>query len=213
MEKMFDVVYSALYPSWAHLGEVSKNFVLAYDSKDITDKNSVLVLHGGEDISPSFYGEKPNYFCVAGPFPSERDKLERDMYLRAIELNIPVVGICRGAQLACSLNGGKLAQHVLNHNSGGHPITLKNGETIATNSLHHQMMITDGTDHELLGWCDPPRSTEYLGENERKLSIDSEPEIVWFNQTKTLAIQGHPEWLPFHHPLVQFMLQTLKEKL
>lgn len=210
---MFNTVYSALYRDYAHLDRFANNEQTISSPDEMIDPNSILILHGGEDISPSLYGQRPNHYTGANVKLSSRDNYERDLFLRATEMEIPILGICRGAQLSCVLNGGTLVQHVENHTKGSHKIELKDGVTIPTNSLHHQMMVPWDISHELLGWSKTKLSPKYLGENEVELDMPCEPEIVWFKTSKTLAIQGHPEWLPFEHPLVQYMINTFKEKL
>ena len=110
--------------------------------------------------------------------------------------NIPMIGVCRGAQLACAFAGGSLAQHVTGHGHNHKITTLRDGEVVTTSS-HHQMMNPAGTDGLVLAWSTERLSQCYQGE--RAVDIVSmkerdEPEIVWFGSTRTLAIQGHPEW-------------------
>lgn len=212
---LFDKVYSALYNDSAHLDKVSLGEETVYLPDQLKTKNSILVLHGGVDISPSLYNKAPHPLNQAGEALGHRDILERKLYLRAVELGIPVLGICRGAQLACALNGGSLVQHVKGHISGNHTLELKDGSFIPANSCHHQMMYPwDVKGMELLGWSSSKISNTYQGEKpEEELDMRAEPEIVWFDHTKTLAIQGHPEWLPYNSALVQYMIKTLREKL
>lgn len=210
---MFNTVYSALYSDYAHLRRFSNHAETVVSPEEIIDPKSILILHGGEDISPTLYGQKPNHYTSATQLLSRRDIVERSLFIKATELGIPILGICRGAQLACSLNGGSLVQHVDNHTRGQHRIELENGTFIPTNSLHHQMMVPWKTNHELLGWSKEPLSPRYLGENNQEIDMKCEPEIVWFKDSNTLAIQGHPEWLPFSHPLVKYMIQQFKERL
>lgn len=205
--------YSVLYPSFAHFDNIVDNCVVVRGAEEIKDKDAILILHGGEDISPSLYGEEVNSFTGAKNTPSRRDIIEQECFLKAKEIGIPILGICRGAQLACALNGGSLVQHVTGHTVGSHLLALKNGTFIPSNSCHHQMMIPWGTEHELLGWSKFPLSKFYIGEKDEELSMGVEPEIVWFKNSKTLAIQGHPEWLPYNHPLVQYMFKVFMEKL
>lgn len=114
----------------------------------------------------------------------------------AIELGLPIVGICRGAQLGCALAGGILVQHVENH-CETHLIATKDGRRLITSSLHHQMLFPWYVEHELIAWASPSRSQMYVGltdEEEGDLPA-FEPEIVWFPKIKCLAVQGHPEFM------------------
>lgn len=160
-----------------------------------------LVVWGGEDISPSLYRSSVSPFCGATATQSRRDKLEASAMLACIGLGIPIIGVCRGAQLACALSGGKLIQHVTGH-AGTHPITTDDGRELLTSSVHHQMMypwdVKDG--FKVVAWSSNRRSSRYeTGEGEEAISEHAgemvEPEIVWFERTKSLAIQGHPEFM------------------
>jgi hypothetical protein len=84
------------------------------DFKDI----DCLLLWGGEDIHPSFYREAPhprNETQQAAP--SERDIHEWKAMLYCKAHNIPMIGVCRGAQFLCVFAGGKLAQDVDRHDT------------------------------------------------------------------------------------------------
>lgn len=150
-----------------------------------------LILWGGNDIHPSLYKEEehPN----AGPYDKNRDLLEIQLYWKTIrEENIPVIGICRGAQLVCVLNGGKLHQHVPSHLGNSHSLYKPNGECIVEYAAadHHQVMIPAGN-YEIIAQSFPSIAIDNLGQ---PYSTAPVPEIVYWPKTKTLAIQPHPEW-------------------
>ncbi|MCA2570681.1 gamma-glutamyl-gamma-aminobutyrate hydrolase family protein [Microcystis sp. M42BS1] len=152
---------------------------------------SALILWGGEDIATSFYNEAPVY-SFSNYQPSRRDLIERNLVNRAKELKIPILGVCRGAQLLCALDGGKLWQHVDNHAGFDHEVELYDGRVIQTNSLHHQMMRPrDGND--LLGWS-VPRSPIKFDQNGEHNDVKPEPEVVHFVDMMALGVQGHPEY-------------------
>jgi putative glutamine amidotransferase len=68
-----------------------------------------LVLGGGGDIDPKYYGE-PNH--QAQDPHRERDEMELALFKQARERGMPVLGICRGLQLINVGYGGTLAQHI-----------------------------------------------------------------------------------------------------
>ena len=158
----------------------------------------LLVLWGGEDISPSIYKQE-KVLAQAGNHPSPRDKCEINLARAAIQEGIPILGICRGAQLLCALGGGSLYQHVDNHGYGEHKLVYQ-GEEMTTNSCHHQMMIP--TDEMVVIGYSPCLSPEkYLDQKVPVVHTDVEPEIVHFPKMNALGIQGHPEWLIESHKL------------
>lgn len=176
----------------------------------------LICFGGGEDISPGLYGHK-----LVGSHseqtPSYRDLFEKEAWKIAVSANKPILGICRGAQLACVLSGGGLIQDVRGHGparSGDHVLDTIDGGLIPFNSYHHQMMVPGGTKHKLLAWLTVPPVTADTGPN-RAYQMDStkvklpnpfnkEPEIVYFTESKALAIQGHPEFYndPMEEPVV-----------
>lgn len=208
-------VYSALYPWFAHLDTMDevKDWKTVYLPKHLEKDNALLLLHGGADISPSIYGEKANKHVYNDEL-SNRDAMEIALFTEAVKRGIPIVGICRGAQLACALAGGKLYQHVTGHNGGEHRVTTIDGERFKTTSAHHQMMNPSMVNHEILAWSSVSLSKEYIGEEDQKLPTPTvEPEIVFFPQIKTLGIQGHPEWMKVKTGFVQHILKLISEKL
>lgn len=205
-------IYSALYGDDAHLakfGEVET----VYHPAQLETKNSILILHGGQDISPSIYGHKTSKRTQAGDEMSSRDLSEVLLARRAIEFGIPIFGICRGAQLACALAGGSLIQHVNGHGGGYHAVKTSTGDVHKTSTCHHQMMNPWQVNHELLAWSAPALSGEYVVEHEELIDMEKEPEVVFFPDIKALAIQGHPEWMPENSEFVQYCLSLVEEKL
>lgn len=185
--------------------------------KDIKDGAPIdaLVIWGGEDISPSLYNDTVSIYTGASERLSYRDQIESAAVYEAIRRDIPVIGICRGAQLVCALSGGRLIQHVTNHTIS-HPMRTVDGRTVETSSMHHQMMYPYDLPeeaYELLAWCAPKRSTMYVvsDDNHEEKGMEEHPEceVVWFPKSKCLAIQGHPE---FHrHPETDVFVQYCME--
>ena len=205
-------VYSALYGDDAHL-DTFGSLETVFEPKDLKNTNSILILHGGEDISPSIYGQTPSKYTHASKKLSQRDRYEINLAEQAIKLGIPIFGICRGAQLACAIAGGSLVQHVENHVTSGHDITTSTEETYKTSSCHHQMMFPWEIEHELLAWTAPKLSDKYVIEHNEFIDVEIEPEVVFFPQIKTIAVQGHPEWMSFNSAFVQYCLEQVKRKL
>lgn len=170
------------------------------------DKVGMLVLFGGEDISTALYGQKPIY-TDAPSVMSTRDLMEANALSYAVKRGIPILGICRGAQLACCLLGGKLWQHVEKHEGPDHPVVVKGKEYI-TNSYHHQQMIP-GEGMEIVGVSPQQENIKY-GEIPTYDS-SGDIEILYHADSRCLMIQGHPEWVGPEHDLFKLTRQLIKE--
>jgi gamma-glutamyl-gamma-aminobutyrate hydrolase PuuD len=68
-----------------------------------------LVLIGGADIVPESYGAQAHEKTKTRP---ERDESETTLLRAAMDRDVPVLGLCRGAQLVNVLLGGTLHQHL-----------------------------------------------------------------------------------------------------
>ena len=162
---------------------------LALEIIEIYDANKLdlIVFTGGSDINPALYGEEREVYTDRPDI--ERDSFEKNLFEICKELHIPMVGICRGAQLLCALNGGKLYQNVSYHRST-HPLyTRRNSDcehrVFDVSSTHHQMMRPNWKDAYLLAWA-----------QQNSFKDDRpEPEVVWWPGTNSLAVQYHPEFM------------------
>ncbi len=83
---------------------------LVQDPDQLLDLLDGLILAGGCDIEPSFYGADRHRKTI-GTVP-ERDRSELALTRRAVERDMPVLGICRGMQLLNVALGGSLLQHI-----------------------------------------------------------------------------------------------------
>ena len=117
-----------------------------------------VLLSGGEDIDPTWYGMDP--VAQLGTVDPARDRLEFALFTAARERGLPVLGICRGLQLVNVAMGGVLWQDLpsewpsdVQHDRADardartHGVTLVAGSRtadalgaveLAVNSFHHQ---------------------------------------------------------------------------
>lgn len=187
--------------------------VISVSSPDHLQKGGALLLHGGEDISPSIYNHKNSKYCHAKKEPSVRDQLELDLIKRAVSLEMPIIGICRGAQLLCAFDGGHLVQHIVGHATEGHNVVSEQyGNLGVSNSAHHQMMQPrKSRDNNIIGYVE---ETLY-GYEEKDILREYQncPEIIHFNKIKGFGIQGHPEWMKRDDLYLNNCIKIMKDVL
>ena len=200
--KVFVVNGSYPYVDWIKNSEGVNN----------PDSANLIVFTGGADVDPAFYNEEKNKKTFINTNRDINEKKIFDKYAG----KIPMLGICRGSQFLTVMNGGKLIQHVNNHAGMTHQISFNNGKTHRITSTHHQMMYPKDTNHELIAWSTTKRGTTYQnGHNKEIEGIDEnfkEPEIVYYPDSNTLGIQGHPEHMPYgelHDELNDLILNKL----
>ena len=109
-----------------------------------------LVLAGGQNVAPEFYGEVET--IQSSDYNRERDAFEIALINEAIKQNKPIVGVCRGMQLVNVVLGGSLNQQIQNHwqdkamtqtshdvlISKHSPLDLIYGRKAHVNSFHRQ---------------------------------------------------------------------------
>jgi putative glutamine amidotransferase len=126
--------------------------VAAQSPDELLDMLDGLILAGGSDIDPGAYGAQPHpETCGTRP---ERDRFELALGTRALERDMPVLGVCRGMEMLNVIQGGTLNQHLgleLHRHTPGvftdHRVMLEPGtlaervvgaELTEVKSAHHQ---------------------------------------------------------------------------
>ena len=132
-----------------------------------------LCIPGGPDIHPSLYGHDAHE--MLGPTEPDLDAFELALVTEALERRMPLLGICRGAQMINVAMGGTLHQHLpacvdgaLAHRQdvdlarSTHPVRVARGSRLAgalgsqvaeVNSLHHQAVDRLGEGLEAVAWA------------------------------------------------------------
>ena len=120
--------------------------------------DGLLISGGAFDIHPGYYGERP--IKEIGAIKEERTEFELEMTQLALKQDLPLLGICGGAQAINVVLGGSLYQdiaaqvpHADEHEQskkkqiGGHKIIIQRGtrlenivrrRTLEVNTTHHQ---------------------------------------------------------------------------
>ena len=158
------------------------------------DEADVVCFTGGEDVDPQLYGERA---LTCTRFNTARDQYEMDVFANALQLDVPMIGICRGAQFLNVMNSGKLWQDVNNHAiCGTHPIIdQETGEEIpGMTSTHHQQMIPNASGKVLALAGLSTNKISAGREVARAEPALDDVEVVWYEETASLCFQPHPEY-------------------
>ncbi len=126
-----------------------------------------ILFIGGKDVNPERYGEKPATELMDSP--PLLDDVQFLMARTALDMGLPILGICRGAQVVNVALGGTLVQHVpdafpestlihipeplasssgIDHEVDADPGSILHdifGPSIPVNSIHHQAIKEPGT--------------------------------------------------------------------
>ena len=161
---------------------------------DSVPQFDALLLTGGPDVDPEFYGQAPD--PMLGKVDRDRDALELDVLRQARERQAPVLAICRGMQLVNVGMGGTLRQHIEGHEQSAEPevdkaahrVTVAPGSKLSdllgsseleVNSFHHQVV-------------------DKLAPGLEVNAVDSEGVAEGFESgdNSIMAVQCHPERMP-----------------
>jgi len=152
----------------------------------------IICFIGGWDIDPMLYGQQKN--PEARVHVSVEDDLRDIAAWKMKEDRQIACGICRGGQFLNAMSGGKLYQHVSGHDSAHKVHDVIWGKEVVVSSSHHQMMIP-GQTGEVLAYCEGI-GKNFMTDKGSVSNADIEPEVIWYQSTKSLCFQGHPEWNP-----------------
>jgi len=100
------------YTEWIHHADSDAEIINMYEmgldsALQILDNCDGLLITGGEDVFPGRYGKIADT-ARCGGFDLYRDSLEIQLIKKAIDLKMPLFGICRGEQIINVTLGGSL---------------------------------------------------------------------------------------------------------
>lgn len=138
----------------------------------LVDRLTGICLSGGPDLDPAGYAAAPQ--PELGPVEPDLDRFELAVARRADQLDMPILGICRGCQTLNVARGGTLHQHLpaVTDGSVAHRQTAPGRETthavrvepgsrlaavvgageLAVNSFHHQAADALGDGLQAVAW-------------------------------------------------------------
>jgi len=169
---------------------------------DVLESLDGIVFSGGNDIDPANWGaeQHPETEVDVG-----RDAAELMLMRAALEMDLPVLGVCRGMQVMAVVTGGSLHQHLpdlIGHERhraaagtdplaaaaaayGRHEVLVPPGSQahdllgghLTVNSFHHQAVDDPGS-FTAVGWCPDDKVVEIIEDRARRFAM---------------GVQWHPE--------------------
>lgn len=157
-----------------------------------------LVLSGGTHVQPELYGQQP---MVTANYDKRRDETDQRLLAEAEALNLPVLGICRGAQLINVHRGGSLCQNVtpLRQNTRHRPLllplqTVKVVDNTRLSQIMQAPVIGANRIHS--------QAIKKLGQDLRVVAVDNDLFVQAIENTRgqwLMGLQWHPEYLLYHN--------------
>ena len=150
-----------------------------------------LILPGGGDITPAFFGQKN---AGSKNIDTELDIIQLQALEQAVYYKKPVLGICKGMQIINVFFGGTIIQHMKDYQSHAYdngdtihktiivPGTFLHtiyGDSLTVNSAHHQCLDKLGSNLLLAQYADPTPT----------------PEAICHKTIPVYGVQWHPERL------------------
>jgi len=122
--------------------------------------DGLLISGGNFDIHPSYYGEKP--ISALRAIKKGRTEFELELVALALNQDLPLLGICGGAQAINVSLGGTLYQDITTQlpnagkhelrtikHRGGHPIEIHSG-TRLRRILQHRALVVNTSHHQAI---------------------------------------------------------------
>ena len=171
------------------------------EAKAELEKVDCLIMTGGEDVDPAYYGEEPDENLEE--VNKERDVSDMAMLQEAIDEDMPVLCTCRGLQVLNVLSGGSLVQDIptseeykdskIQHRDPAEEDFTYHDLTIEEDSLLAQ--IVGDTTLNANSWHH--QGIKELGDNLKVTATSEDGMIEGIERTDCsyiVGVQVHPEW-------------------
>lgn len=165
--------------------------VLKMEAVSTLEEADLVMFTGGADVSPDLYGAKQHPYTFNDRM---RDIEEREIFQLAKVMDIPMVGICRGAQFLNVMCGGQMYQHVGSHTQDHYLTDVDSGREVYVTSTHHQMM-KPAENAIIVAVSNLGGEREwYEGSVFKRDVSNTDYEVVFYPYEKCLCFQPHPEF-------------------
>ena len=170
-----------------------------------------LLLTGGGDIDPTLFGEEPHQ--KLGSIVPERDEFEVLLIQKMLELNKPILGICRGAQIISIAAGGDMYQDIYTQISK--PLLQHDQQAPRTHASHY-VEVTPGSILSNIVGVEKFKVNSFHHQAVREMpkgfkvsGVASDGIIEAFESSEhpfVLGVQWHPECLVLKNDVVSELI-------
>lgn len=159
-----------------------------------------FILSGGADIDPKLYGQEGDGRLM---YDFERDHMEYNCAAMALSRGIPILGICRGAQMLNVIGGGSLHQNLSEAYGGFLPTSSLLAKVAERRSIK---LADNGTIPAVFCWKDKlwvnsihKQGIDKVADGYRAVAFD-ELGIIQAIESKdplhfAVGVQWHPEFM------------------
>ncbi|HLQ14688.1 MAG TPA: gamma-glutamyl-gamma-aminobutyrate hydrolase family protein [Candidatus Eisenbacteria bacterium] len=163
-----------------------------------------LLLPGGWDVDPSFYGEvRDDKVLETDP---ELDETEISLFHQAREREVPVLGICRGQQVINVAMGGTLVQHLEGHEVRelgrshlAHAIEVDPSSELGRAAGEHKLRV-NSLHHQAIKRLGEGLQQSARGEDGTVEGVETDDGLI-------VAVQCHPEELTVDMPWARVLFE------
>jgi len=207
ISKAKPIEFYGKYSEWLLKGnpdvELINMYELGVDSAlKVLDLCDGLLVTGGADVYPGWYGKLADT-ARCGSFDFYRDTLEIELIHKALERNMPIVGICRGEQILNVALGGSLIIDIPTDHD-----TIVKHRLIDWQNCYHPVELVENS--MLQAICQPLNLNVNSNHHQAVDELSSELKVAayapdgiieaveWKNpngKSFLLAVQWHPERL------------------
>jgi putative glutamine amidotransferase len=169
----------------------------------VSEADAIVIL-GGEDVEPRFYGGPASY-PGSGHHEPLADEAQIETVRLAVRDRIPLLGICRGTQVMNVALGGTLVQHL--PQDGAHRRAGPSSLELVPVHARLSGALAEVLDPDAAVWCGHHQAIDRLGDGLVPVALapDGVIEAVAHDVAPMMGVQWHPE----HRDADQSQLRVL----
>lgn len=166
------------------------------DRPQLPQKVKGVIIGGGDDIQPRHYGLTGDGGAKYDP---QRDTLELKIFKHAYQCGVPILGICRGAQLINVALGGNLYQDI-------RPLRRQTPNKNSIFPIKKALLVADSKIYAITGQQSISinslhnQAINELAEPLQQSAVDQDGFVQAIEHSRhefIIGVQWHPEYMPY----------------